>query len=333
LSYPFLRGFSRIIVFTAFNLLFVSPGCLEHDEDKGSTEEQPCVAMVDGHEITLDDFLRSFKSNGPGADLDPLTKTSAKKILMLNFLDQEVERRVLLEEAKKRNIIVSKQEVDKALSELKSAYKSDNFKLLLLKRGINQQDLKEHLSDRLTIQRLLSSVIKHTKKPINELDVENYYNRHQDEFKEPERARMRQILVPTREEARQIREEILSGLDFTKAAKKYSTTPDSALGGDLGYFERGVMPKIFDEIAFSAKLGKVSDVVESDYGYHLFLVVDRTKPTILPLAKVRDKIRRLLEAKQAEAQRKSFLAEVLSSHKILKQPKVIETFLKKQEVQ
>ncbi len=90
------------------------------------------------------------------------------------------------------------------------------------------------------------------------------------------------ILVPTKEEALKIREEILSGQNqneifenFMKAAKKYSKCPSGASGGILGWFGRGDMVPEFESAAFSLPNGEVSEPVKTQFGYHLIYVISK----------------------------------------------------------
>ena len=68
------------------------------------------------------------------------------------------------------------------------------------------------------------------------------------------------------------------GEDFAKVAKEHSLSPDREQGGDLGFFAKGEMPPEFDAIVFKLAPGRISDLVQSDYGFHIFLVAHR-KPS------------------------------------------------------
>ena len=83
------------------------------------------------------------------------------------------------------------------------------------------------------------------------------------------------ILVQTREQAEQIRQEIINGRNFGAAAKEYSMCPSAAEGGDLGYFSRGMMVPAFDNAAFNLPIGEVSQPIQTEFGWHLILVTDK----------------------------------------------------------
>jgi peptidyl-prolyl cis-trans isomerase C len=90
------------------------------------------------------------------------------------------------------------------------------------------------------------------------------------------KARARHILVATEEDCMKLKNEIIEGLDFADAAKKFSQCPSARKGGDLGEFFRGQMVPEFDQIVFSEPLGEVLGPVKTDFGYHLIEILDRS---------------------------------------------------------
>lgn len=90
------------------------------------------------------------------------------------------------------------------------------------------------------------------------------------------RVKASHILVKTEEEALKIKKAIESGeIDFPHAAGQYSMCPSGGDGGDLGFFEKGVMVKPFEDAAFNAELNKVTNPVQTQFGWHLILVTDK----------------------------------------------------------
>ncbi len=88
-------------------------------------------------------------------------------------------------------------------------------------------------------------------------------------------ATARHILVSSEEQANQLKEEIKNGADFADVAKKHSSCPSGAQGGDLGKFGRGMMVPEFDEVVFSAPINEVQGPVKTQFGYHLLEVTSR----------------------------------------------------------
>ena len=86
---------------------------------------------------------------------------------------------------------------------------------------------------------------------------------------------LRSTATRSQESAKQkiaeIKEEIDSGIEFKEAAKQHSDCPSASQGGDLGSFGRGMMVPEFEEVAFKLEIGSTSDVIETDFGYHLIL--------------------------------------------------------------
>ncbi len=83
------------------------------------------------------------------------------------------------------------------------------------------------------------------------------------------------ILVKTEEEAMDLYNKIKDGLAFEEAAREYSLCPSGQMGGDLGFFGRGMMVKPFEDAAFDLEVGKISEPVKTQFGWHLILVTDK----------------------------------------------------------
>ncbi len=91
-------------------------------------------------------------------------------------------------------------------------------------------------------------------------------------------ASARHILVASEEGCLRLKQEIENGADFAEVAKQHSTCPSGKNGGHLGTFRSGAMVKPFNDIVFSAELGKVHGPVETRFGYHLIEILERNEP-------------------------------------------------------
>ncbi len=141
---------------------------------------------------------------------------------------------------------------------------------------------------------------------VTDEEVKEYYEENMDSYKEPKKVRARHILFrlkpnATEKEEKKVKEKAekvlkmaREGKDFAELAKKYSEGPTKSTGGDLGYFSKGKMVKPFEEAAFKLKKGEVSDLVRTQFGYHIIKVEDIKEARTKPLEEVKDKIRDLL---------------------------------------
>ena len=139
---------------------------------------------------------------------------------------------------------------------------------------------------------------------VSDNDIQQYYEQNKQRFADPEERRASHILfgVPgnasesdknaVREKAQKVLEEVRSNpANFGALAKQHSQDPGSAeRGGDLGFFGRGEMVPQFDEAVFNLNKGQISDLVQTDFGFHIIQVTDVKESVAPPLAQVRDKI-------------------------------------------
>ena len=142
-------------------------------------------------------------------------------------------------------------------------------------------------------------------------DVERAYNNNIEQYSTPEQVRASHILLKTegkddaavKAKAADILKQAKGGADFAELAKKYSEDEGSAKnGGDLDYFGRGRMVPEFDQAVFAMEPGQISDLVKTQYGYHIIKLVDKKNATTRPLQDVRQQIVDQLAYEKAQAQ-------------------------------
>src|SRR5205823_5045890 len=142
-------------------------------------------------------------------------------------------------------------------------------------------------------------------------DVEKAYNNNIEQYTTPEQVRASHILLKTegkddaavKAKAEEILKQAKAGADFAELAKKNSEDEASAKnGGDLDYFGRGRMVPEFDQAVFAMQPGQISDLVKTQYGYHIINLVDKKTATTRPLAEVRQQLTDQLSYERAQAQ-------------------------------
>jgi peptidyl-prolyl cis-trans isomerase D len=138
---------------------------------------------------------------------------------------------------------------------------------------------------------------------IPDQDIAQYYANHQEMFQRDEQVRARHILFKVAEgatpeqeagvraRAEQVQHDLRAGGDFVAFAQQYSDdTATAEKGGDLGFFPRGQMVQPFEEVAFSLEVGETSDLVRTEFGYHLLHVEDKIAGEVKPLVEVQQEI-------------------------------------------
>lgn len=175
---------------------------------------------------------------------------------------------------------------------------------------------------------------------VTDAEIREYYEKNLKQFETPEEARARHILIrpdakeadkeKARAEARAKAGELLkklkTGASFAELAKANSEDPGSArLGGELGWFPRGVMVKSFEAAVFSLKKGELSPVVETEFGYHIILLEEKRDAGVVPLNKARESIVESLKGKKSKIDARD---AVVSIEKAFKEARTVDELKK-----
>ena len=249
------------------------------------------VATVNGEAIGSEEFVRFIEMEqwkfGEMA--------SAPKDKML---DHFIRNRLLLAEAKKQGIQAMAQEVQAKIEAFKGHYpKAEDFERLLTAKGWTLKDFEKNQAEALTIQKLVEAVTQEAAQT-GETEVKAYYQNNLGEFDHSEQVLARQIVTDSKEKATALRKMLLEGASFEEIASKYSLSPDRKKGGELGWFERGVMPKEFDDICFYLEVRRLSQVIKTPYGFHLFEVLDKRPEGRFAFDEVKKEIETKLKAQK-----------------------------------
>lgn len=188
------------------------------------------------------------------------------------LMDNMILEIIMVDAAGKEGITITDEEFQKQLDDFKVNFTTDEeYKEFLEKNGMTEEYLKEALKKEYIINQYLAVKIENLQPTDDELQT--IFN----DLKMNEKVRARHILVATEDEAKAAIERINKGEKFEDLAKELSVdTASGANGGDLDYFSYTDMVQPFSEAAFAMEIGKVSEPVKSDYGYHIIEVTDKT---------------------------------------------------------
>ena len=214
--------------------------------------------------------------------------------LRRQILDQLIDEKLIVAEAKRQSVTVPDAEVnkqvDQAIKEAKERMGSaEAFAAQLQRENLTEAKLREKYKGEVRRQMLAQRLVQKqiARKTVTATEAEAYFKAHPDKFpKLPGEVHVAVIQIPVapdsardvkaRAEAAKARQRIVAGEKFAKVAAEVSDDPGSARsGGDLGYFTRGQLDPAVEDAAFSQKIGVVSAPVRSPVGYHLVEVLDR----------------------------------------------------------
>ncbi len=192
-------------------------------------------------------------------------------------LQRLVNDQVVLNLAAKRGIAVSPAEVEARLRDI---------------HGQDWQDpdprYREQVRREMILERMaLADLGDRSRAP--ESAMKAYFQEHRADYATPPRVQMRQIVVAEKAKAEALRAQLEAGADFAELARANSIGPEAADGGQLPPFAKGQLPEAFDR-AFELDPGQVSPVIESPYGFHLFLVESKLPAHEASFEDVREKI-------------------------------------------
>ena len=301
-------------------------GCQTDAPDASHEVKRDVLARVNGEPIYASEFKRELSAvrvdDPEGAPIG-----LADMVQLRNLLRDQIERRLLLQAASNKKVVVSAAQVEGAYRRMRMGWESEAFQAILKGRSISVAGLKRELRESLTVQQYLLDHV-YARLAITEQQITVYLEEHPERLVDAPSVRALQIVVASREKAKEIAREIRRGLSFEDAAMQHSLSPEGKSGGDLGFFAKGTMPLVFER-AFTMWPGQVSEILESDYGFHLLKLLEKRDEEELPLMKVRDAVEdELLRSAQREAMRKT--VEQLREAATLEMPseKDLEKFMR-----
>lgn len=283
----------------------------------------PVVARVNGQDVTKTDFDRLVKQMEMQAG-QPVPKNRRDEIYRA-VLDQLVTYTVLVQEAKARDIQVTADEAktlsDAKIAELRKQIPDPKaFNQALAERDMTLERLRADIRNDIAINKMMQAEVA-SAPGISDADVQEFYQKNPDEFTG---LRASHILIrpdgfdeESKKKARTQAEDVLKqaegGSDFADLARKHSADGSAQQGGDLGFFTKSSMVPAFSNAAFALKPGEISDVVETQFGFHIIKASERKD---VPLAEATEKIRGFLTAKRRDERQQAFVAQVKGKSKI-----------------
>lgn len=285
------------------------------------------VARVNGEAINRTDLEEAVAEIEARAG-QPMPADQRDRVLRA-VLDQLIGYRLLVQESAARKSAVTDAQVDARLDQIRSQFPSEEvFKEQLQQRKTTLPELREDTRKSMQISAMLQAELD-AKTAVTPEQINDFYVKNPSAFQQGERVKASHILVrvqanadaaekeKARAKAAGLLADLKAGKDFAAIAKQYSDDPGSgAQGGDLGFFQRGQMVPPFEAAAFALPVGQTSDLVLSDFGFHIIRVTDRQPGRTQPLEEVKADIEEYLVGQNRETQTKLFVDSLKAKGKV-----------------
>jgi peptidyl-prolyl cis-trans isomerase C len=272
------------------------------------------AAWVNGVPITREAVERQLGATrqqylNQGFDIPPEYLETFREQIIANLIDQQL----LYQEAAGRGFQAAPGEVEEGIADIQSQFASNQEYLdALAAQGFTEETLREDMEVYFALNHFVEESFL-PGFPVTNAEVEAFYNENPDSFTEiPAQVRASHILIRVDDfndaaetaadlqKARDILERLEGGEDFAALAMEFSESPEGREGGDLGFFERGMMVEEFEEAAFALAPGELSGVVQSSFGFHIIRVEEKVDQVLMELEPVRVQVQQYLQYQKME---------------------------------
>src|SRR5919108_1065227 len=276
------------------------------------------AAKVNGTPITTVELNRTFLAHVQ-VPYSAVQDDPRAKQLLHQILDNLIDRELLLQEAKSSKAAVAPQEIDAELQKLMERFPSkEAFEQALSSQNFTLEAVKKDIQDQILRQQVVKKEIL-DKVNVNPDQFQPFYEQNKNKYVEEEQVHVRHILFKVPQDTSAADEEKLKkkandvlkrakkGEDFAALAKQFSEDGSRESGGDLGFFARGRMVGPFEEAAFALKPGQISDLVRTQFGYHIIKVEERKPGRSLPYEEAKEQVKEDLTREQTFARYQEYM--------------------------
>ena len=287
--------------------------------------KDPVIVTVNGAPITLAEVRDYAKTE---ARLINANTTEENRAVFKDATENLIGRQLLIQEAERRGIKIPDAEVAQRAREFQ--VQGAGGETMDSTGNAPDQTLINQVRGSMEIEKMLDADFQKHKVAPSEQDIQRYYDEHKDLFvQDPGEVRLSHVAIklpsnPTDAQKAEglkrinkLREEAIKAKDFADFARKNSEDQSSAAkGGDLGYFTKGQLPPVVDQLAFSTPVGQVSSVLQSNIGFSFLKVTDRRGASYASLTSVKAKIALVLLDYNQEYIVKNMLKDIAKNAKI-----------------
>jgi parvulin-like peptidyl-prolyl isomerase len=350
--FPTLANKLRAAITLALCLISLACNSNTSSQSNANTSElPPIVATVNDRSIPTKLYEMYLKNGREELGLDPKTEEGRKKIEQLRegIVSELIDRTLIAQEAERRGLLISPEKMKEAEERTVQQFGGDEkYDAYLSEHHLTREEYRETIRSEIYGELVRAELSKGL--TVTDEEIQKYYEAHKSEpqFQQPERVTASHILINARpnlivqqlqseknlsgealskaareemEKRRKLAEDLrgraAAGADFAQLARQHSEDPSSReQGGSLGTFARNSHTRAFDAAAFALNAGKVSEVVQTEYGFHVIKVTAREAARAQTLSEATPELRRLLMAAREAAKLTESLKEIRRKAKV-----------------
>ena len=252
-------------------------------------------------------------------------------------LKQIIDQKLLIQKGKDLGITADA-ELIKRMDEIRKSAglnSMEDLEKAAEQQGVNYEEWKQNLRDQIITRQVIQREVGQ-KLQVTQEEMQAFYDKHKQEFAQPEQVRLSEILIPTetagpgstpekpnivampdeqvaqqKAKADQVLAQLKAGKSFEDMAKQYSGGPTATQGGDLGLFKRGVMAKELEDKTFDQmKQGEISDVLRTKQGFVILKVTEHAQPGVPPLKEVDQQVQEGLYYEKLQPALRDYLTKL-----------------------
>ncbi len=253
------------------------------------------LVKINGEPLSIDEFDSEFLMMR--IHYSAVTERDMRAIKKRLF-EQIINRRILVQQARKDGIRLTQAEADQALKDLLKDGPEAPWQVLKA-RGISRDSWKRKVLQELLAKKVVAREVDPQVR-ITDKEVEDYYWSHLSDYWTPEAVHVRHLVVQRKADLERVEAGLAQGEEFPKLISVFSAGPERSQGGDWGMMDVDRLPAAYLSALKPLKTGEISKPLKDVFGYHLFQLLGRSPRRMRPFAEVRDRIRTSLEREEKD---------------------------------
>ena len=301
------------------------------------TVVEDVVVRVNDQIISRSDIERAEEQFEQDAAQNHASQADVEKA-QKNLLRDMIDKQLLISRAKELGLNADA-DVIRQLDDIRKQNHletMDDLEKAAKQQGVSFEDFKAQIRNQILTQQVVREEVGR-RLQMSQADEQGYYDAHKADFEQPEQVRLSEILIPLAEnatpaeigtaeaKANDVKSKVMAGGDFADLAKKYSSGPSAAQGGELGQFKRGALAKVLEDATFSLPAGGSTQPIRTRQGFVILKVNSHDQAGPAPIEQVEQQIQEALYTQAMQPALRAYLTKLREDSYIDIQPGFVDS--------